>query len=95
MTILDVNIDDPIFTDDERKILRLRVEEFKIISKIIDRLCDNLENYKEEAKELRKTIPSMCEHDRSIWSSCAACDELDMKIMKHLGIEEDENGNAS
>lgn len=28
--------------------------------------------------------PSMCEHDRSLWSNCAACDEIERVLHPHL-----------
>lgn len=32
------------------------------------------------AEATEENIPSMCEHERSIWSPCAACDEIEQLL---------------
>lgn len=58
-------------------------------SKLIDMLGEaekvgNHELFRTVLDKIGAMTPSMCEHDRSIWSNCASCDKIEQAIHPEL-----------
>jgi hypothetical protein len=64
--------------DKQQAIVMKRQEESAARSIVIAKLFDADPEVHEHAfNTLRDMTPDMCEHDRSIWSPCMACAEID------------------
>lgn len=49
-----------------------------ILQKLLDALgSNNMEEVKRLGKEIQEVIPAVCEHGRSVFGSCLACDEIE------------------
>lgn len=55
---------------------------FQSLAKAID--AQDEEQWKDALKNLTEKTPSMCEHERSVWSNCAGCDEIDQALHPEL-----------
>lgn len=54
----------------------------------LSQLAERNERFFELVEKL-SDVPTMCEHDRSIWSPCAACEEIEQALNPEFY---DENG---
>lgn len=74
-----------VFDRWERDKLRLR----QTIELLFKKSEYSPDEYKRLLNEIEADIVSQCEHERSIWKSCAACDEIEKIVYPELF---DENG---
>lgn len=42
--------------------------------------ANDVEAYQKAIDNLTKDLPTHCEHERSIWSRCGSCDDLEQKL---------------
>ncbi len=71
-----------ILSEEEKKIVDARKVQAKVRDELYTKLskCTTVKETRQLTKQLRKLNNDMCEHERSIWSSCIACNEIDEKM---------------
>lgn len=78
--------------DEQKDIVLKREEERQTRLKMYKKLgeSNDIDERQQILDALRDLDLDRCEHDRSIWKSCAACDEIDKLMFPELF---DENGD--
>lgn len=64
-------------------------KEQKEMSGLIEQLATAQENkdmklWADTMEKIQNVAPNMCEHERSIWSNCAGCDEIEQILHPEL-----------
>jgi hypothetical protein len=86
--------------DEQRKIYQGWIEEEEKIQALTKKLMETaktatLEEVEDIANQLDALVPNNCEHGRSIWSSCIACDKIEMILYPEFfdedGVRKDDD----
>ncbi len=77
-------------TTEQKELAEKWEQEQKVREEILNAHDRGELTFKEAMDKLAATVDGFCEHDRSIWSPCAACHELEMILYPD---QFDEDGN--
>lgn len=75
---------------EQLKVWEKWLAEGKAREALLDKLDAGQVNIDEVSREILENNPEFCEHNRSIWSPCSACYEID-KILFPESFDEDGN----
>lgn len=79
-----------LLTPEQRVIAEKWEQEREAREKLVEDIRAGKVSWKEVGEILRDTTPSMCEHDRSIWSHCISCEEIERIIRPEAFQNEEE-----